>query len=70
MRVLVCLLGRTRECNSNRKGNDNGDNRLIESKKGKLFCAPPEEAEIIKNVLKGKEMDLDLLNNAEIDDYY
>lgn len=50
--------------------NDNGDNRLIELKKGNLFRAPPEEAEIIKNVLNGEEMDLNLLNNADINDYY
>ena len=47
--------------------NDNGGgNHLVESKRGKLFRAPPDKAEIIKDVLDEEETELDLLKKAEI----
>ena len=39
-------------------------------KRGKLFRALPDEAEIIKDVLSEEKADLDLLDDADIDDYY
>ena len=49
---------------------DAGDNRLVETKRGKLFRAPPDEADIIEDVLDEEETELDLLKEAEIDDNY
>ena len=49
---------------------DDSGNRLVKSKRGKLFRAPPDEAEIIKDVLNEEETELDLLEEAEIDDNY
>ena len=47
---------------------NSGGDRLVESKKGKLFCAPPDEAEIIEDVLHEEETELDFFEEAEIDD--
>ena len=49
---------------------DDGGNRLVESKRGKLFHAPPEEAEVIEDVLDEEETDTDILDAAEVDDSY
>ena len=50
---------------------DDGDgNRLVESKRGKLFRAPSDEAEIIEDMLDEEETELDLLKEAEIDVNY
>ena len=50
---------------------DNGrGNCLAESKRGKLFRALPDEAEIIEDVLHEEETELNLLEEAVIDDSY
>jgi hypothetical protein len=41
--------------------NNNGDNRLVELKSGKLFITPPEEAEIIKEALDTETMEADTI---------
>ena len=43
---------------------------MVETKRRKLFRAPPDEADIIKDVLNEEETELDLLKEAEIDDNY
>ena len=50
--------------------NDDDGNCLVESEMEKLFRAPPNEAEIIEDVLDKEETELDLLKEAEIDDCY
>ena len=47
---------------------DDGGNRLVESKRGKLFCAPPDEAEVIEDMVNEEGMDGDSLDATEVDD--
>ena len=47
---------------------DGGDNRLVKSKRGKLFCAPSEEAEITKEVLNAEATEADAIDAAEADE--
>ena len=46
---------------------DEGGNRKVESKRGKLFRAPPEEAEVIEDVLDVPETDGDGADEADLD---
>ena len=46
---------------------DEGGNRLVESKRGKLYRAPPEEAEVIEEVLEAEETTGDAADEAELD---
>ena len=48
---------------------ENDGNHPVESKRGMLFRAPPEEKEITENVLNGEEADSDFLDEDEMDDY-
>ena len=47
--------------------NGEGSGRLVESKRGKLFRAPSEEAEIIKDVLDAEGTEADAIGVAEAD---
>ena len=47
---------------------DDGGNQLVESKRGKLFRAPPDEAEVIEDVVNEEDTDGDSLDAAEVDD--
>ena len=38
---------------------------MVEAKRGKLFRAPPEEAEVIKDVLEEEETELDWIHEAD-----
>ena len=49
---------------------DRCGNCLAESKMGKFFRALPDEVEIIEDVLDEEETELDLLQEAVIDDSY
>lgn len=46
---------------------DEGGDRLIESKRGKLYRAPPEEAEVIEEVLEAEETAGDAADEADLD---
>ena len=46
---------------------DEGGNRKVESKRGKLFRAPPEEAEVIEDVLNVPETDGNGADEADLD---
>ena len=46
--------------------NDDG-NQKVESKRGKLFRAPPEEAEVIEDVLDVPETDGNGADEADLD---
>ena len=45
---------------------DDGGNQKVESKRGKLFRAPPEEAEVIEDVLDVPETDRDGADEADL----
>ena len=49
---------------------DGSGNCLVKLKRRKFFRALPDEAEILKDVLGEEKADLDLLDDADIDDYY
>ena len=46
---------------------DDGGNRKVESQRGKLFRAPPEEAEVIEDVLADPETAGDGADEADLD---
>ena len=46
---------------------DNGGNRKGESKRGKLFCAPPEEPECIHDVVSREETVVDAVDEEDLD---
>ena len=46
---------------------DEGGNRLVESKRGKLYRASPEEAEVIEEVLEAEETTGDAADEADLD---
>ena len=41
---------------------DEGGNKMVEAKTGKLFHAPPEEAEVVKDVLEEEETKVDWID--------
>ena len=64
-------MGRSRLCQDHKQLvldliiDNEGDDRLVESTRGKFFRAPSEEAEIIKKVLDAEVTEANAINAAE-----
>ena len=46
---------------------DDGGNRKVESKRGKLFRAPPEEPECVRDVVDREETVVDAVDEEDLD---
>ena len=46
---------------------DEGGDRKVEAKRGKIFRAPPEEAEVIEDVIEEEETEEDWIDAADAD---
>ena len=44
---------------------DEGANRKMEAKRGKIFCAPPEEAKVTEDVIEEEEMEANWIDAAD-----